>query len=239
MTYLDIAVVDDESTIREHICALIAKEEPSFCVEAFTSGEELIASEKRFDIVFLDIKMQGINGIAAARQLRLREQYGEAILIFITGLKEYVFDALDLYAFQYLLKPIDERKFSEVLKRAAKEAEKKREKRGLYIKSKKLTLDQADILYIESRGKKAEIHTAGSRESIEFYAALDELEKELDESFYRCHRSYIVNMSHIAEYDSDSITLTNGTKVYLAQKKYGEFKKAYMWHLRNGGVSGV
>ncbi|MCI8731617.1 MAG: response regulator transcription factor [Lachnospiraceae bacterium] len=232
-----IAVVDDEKVIREDICELIEKQRPESSVEAFSTGEELLASEGRFDIVFLDIQMDGMNGIEAARSLRERQE--ETVLIFITGIKEYVFDALDLYAFQYLLKPLNEKKFVEVLDRAVKEAGRKKEKRGLFIKARNLTLDQTDILYIESRGKKVEIHTARDKESIEIYASMEELEGQLGEGFYRCHRAYIVNMEHITEYSSDSILLTNGDKVYLAKKKYGEFVKAYMWHLQNGGVSSV
>ena len=188
-------------------------------------------------LFFLDIKMGGIGGIETAR--RLREKNNDLILIFVTGVREYVFDALDLYAFQYLLKPVSERKLSEVLNRAIKEAEKNTEKRELFIKAKKLTVDQADILYIESIGKKAAIHIVGIDKPLEIYAALDELEKELDRSFYRCHRSYIVNMSHIEEYSGECIIVAGGDKVYLTKKKYGEFKKAYMWHLQNGGVHGV
>ena len=57
--------------------------------------------------------MEGMNGIEAARGLRERRE--DTVLVFITSIKDYVFDALDLYAFQYRLKPIDERKFAEVL----------------------------------------------------------------------------------------------------------------------------
>ena len=232
-----IAVVDDEKVIREDICKLIEKQRPESRVEAFSTGEELLASQGRFDIVFLDIQMDGMNGIEAARSLRERQD--EIVLIFITGIKEYVFDAFDLYAFQYLLKPLDEKKFAEVLDRAVKEAGRKKEKRGLFIKARNLTLDQTDILYIESRGKKVEIHTARDKESIEIYASMEDLEGQLGEGFYRCHRAYIVNMAYITEYGGDSILLTNGDKVYLAKRKYGDFVKAYMWHLQNGGVSSV
>ncbi|WP_279053479.1 LytR/AlgR family response regulator transcription factor [Eisenbergiella tayi] len=232
---MEIAVVDDERAIREHICALIEEQQPGNRIEAYATGEELLASGKRFDVVFLDIQMEGMNGIEAARNLR--ERQGDTVLVFITGIKDYVFDALDLYAFQYLLKPIDEDKFAEVLERAAREAGRKKERRVLFIKSRNLTLDQSEILYIESRAKKVEIHT--TRQVIEIYAALDELEGQLGEEFYRCHRAYIVNLDCITEYDSESITLTNGDRVYLAKKKYGEFVKAYMWHLQNGGVSSV
>ena len=232
---MEIAVVDDEKTIREHICALIEEQQPGSCIEAYATGEGLLASGKRFDIVFLDIQMDGMNGIEAARNLR--EQQGDIVLIFITGIKDYVFDALDLYAFQYLLKPIDEDKFVEALERAARETVRKKERRVLFIKSRNLTLDQSEILYIESRAKKVEIHTV--RQTIEIYGAMDELEGQLGEEFYRCHRAYIVNMDCITEYDGESITLTGGDRVYLTKKKYGEFVKAYMWHLQNGGVSSV
>lgn len=239
---MDIAVVDDEKVIREHICGLVEERQPESRIEAYATGEELLASGKRFDIVFLDIQMEGMNGIEVARSLREKNAnfgVGDTVLVFITGIRDYVFDAFDLYAFQYLLKPIDEDKFAEVLERAVREAAKKKERRVLFIKSRNLTLDQSEILYIESRAKKVEIHTKGAAQTIEIYAAMDELEGQLGENFYRCHRAYIVNMDCITEYDGESITLTNGDRVYLTKKKYGEFVKAYMWHLQNGGVSSV
>lgn len=109
----------------------------------------------------------------------------------------------------------------------------------IFIKAKKRMLEQADILYIESRAKKVEIHTAGTQESIEIYAAMKGLEEQLGSNFYRCHRTYIVNMAYITEYEKDCITLVNGDKVYMAKKKYGDFVKAYQNYLRDGGVSSV
>ena len=84
--------------------------------------------------------MEGMNGIEAARSLRERRE--DTMLVFVTGIKDYVFDAFDLYAFQYLLKPIDEEKFAEVLERAVREAAKKKERRVLFIKSRNLTVSQ-------------------------------------------------------------------------------------------------
>ncbi len=251
---MDIAVVDDEKEIREHICSLIKRQKPESRIRSYATGEELLAEGELSDIIFLDVRLPGMNGIETARNLRKRHE--ETVLIFLTGIKEYVFDALDLYAFQYLLKPVDEKKFAEVLDRAGREAGRKKEKRELFIKTRNLTLDQADILYIESRGKKVEIHTVrdcnqwtkfdrsqsmdhNASSCIEIYASMEELSGQLGEGFYRCHRAYIVNMAYITEYGSDSIVLTNGDSVYLAKKKYGEFVKAYMWYLQNGGVFSV
>ncbi len=238
---MNIAVVDDEEIIRQQIHSFIKKQKPDFNISDFATGEELLAAERDFDIIFLDIQMEGIGGIEAARNLRQRNV--DVVLVFITGIKEYVFDAFDVSAFHYLLKPIEEKKFMEVLGRAAEEVGKRKGQREqqIFIRTKNqgYTLNLSSILYIESRGKKVEIHTTNMDEIIEAYATMDELAGQLGGNFYRCHRGYLVNMAHIVRYDNDSIFLSDGGKVYLTRKKHNEFVKAYMWYLQNGGVSCV
>ncbi len=238
---MNIAVVDDEEAIREQIGGFIKKWNPDFDISGFTTGEGLLAEGKDFDMIFLDIQMEGIGGIEAARTLR---QSGvDAVVIFITGIREYVFEAFDVSAFHYLIKPIEEQKFMEVLGRAEEEARKRKgqKERQIFIRAKNrgYTLKLNSILYIESRGKKVEVHTTDMEDIIESYATMDELEGQFGGGFYRCHRGYLVNMAHIARYDSDSIFLSSGEKVYLTRKKHNEFVKAYMWYLQNGGVSCV
>lgn len=236
---LNIAICDDEKIVRLQIKGLIEKQKADGNLELYETGEELLAVGKHFDVVLLDIQMEGMNGIDTARALR--EQNEETVLIFITGIKEYVFDAFDVAAFHYLLKPIEENKFMEVFDRAVKEAEKRKEKgqKQLFIKTRQrnITLEQKNILYIENRGRKAEIHTVD--ETIEIYAAMIELEKQLGGEFYRCHRGYLVNMAYITEYSNDSIRLSDGESIYLAKEKYNEFVKEYMRYLRNGGTACV
>ena len=234
-------MVDDEEAIREQIGGFIKKRNPDFDISGFATGEGLLAAGKDFDIIFLDIQMEGMGGIEAARTLR---QSGvDAVVVFITGIREYVFETFDVSAFHYLLKPIEEQKFMEVLGRAEEEARKRKgqRERQIFIRAKNqgYTLNLNSILYIESRGKKVEIHTTDMEDIIESYATMDELEGQLGGGFYRCRREYLVNMAHIARYDSDSIFLSSGEKVYLTRKKHNEFVKAYMWYLQNGGVSCV
>ncbi|RKJ60792.1 LytR/AlgR family response regulator transcription factor [Roseburia sp. 1XD42-69] len=156
---MNIALVDDEEAIREQIGGFIKKRNPDFDISGFDTGEGLLAAGKDFDIIFLDIQMEGMGGIEAARTLR---QSGvDAVVIFITGIREYVFEAFDVSAFHYLLKPIEEQKFMEVLGRAAEEAGKRKGQREkqIFIRAKNqgYTLNLNSILYIESRGKKVEI----------------------------------------------------------------------------------
>ncbi|RKJ18744.1 DNA-binding response regulator [bacterium D16-50] len=238
---MNIAVVDDEEIIRQQIRGFIKKQKPEFYISDFATGEELLAAKVDFDIIFLDIQMEGMGGIEAARTLRQKNM--DAVLVFITGMKEYVFEAFDVSAFHYLLKPIGEKKFTEVLGRAVDEVGRRKgqKEQQIFIKTKNqgYTLNLSSILYIENRGKKVEIHTTDMEEIIETYATMDELEGQLEGGFYRCHRGYLVNMAHIVRYDNDSIFLSNGGKVYLTRKKHNEFVKAYMWYLQNGGVSCV
>ena len=158
---IHIAIVDDEKVIREQIKKMIEKKQIDCEIDTYGMGEELLKAGRGYDIVFLDIQMQGMNGIDTAKALRKKTD--NTVLIFITGVKEYVFDAFDVAAFHYLIKPIEEHKFSEVYERAVLEVGKRKQqtKGKLFVKtrSRNVTFNQSDILYIESRAKKVEIHT--------------------------------------------------------------------------------
>lgn len=231
----NIAIVDDEEVIREQIKFLVEKNYIKTIIDIYSSGEELLLTDRCYDIVFLDIKMDGMNGIDTAKELRQKAE--DTILIFITGIKEYVFDAFDVGAFHYLIKPIDEQKFSDIYEHALLEVTKRKQRQSglLFVKTRNrnVTFKQNEILYIESRAKKVEIHTRS--DTMEVYAAISELEKQLMGNFYRCHRGYLVNMAFIVEYSNDSIALNNGETVILSKEKYGDFVKAYMRYLKNGG----
>ena len=230
-----IAIVDDEKVIREQIKKLVEKKQNDCEIDTYGTGEDLLKADSVYDIIFLDIQMNGMNGIDTARALR--QKADNTVLIFITGVKEYVFDAFDVAAFHYLIKPIEENKFWEVCDRAVLAVTKKKQNPSgqIFIKtrSQSITLDQSNVLYIESRAKKVEIHTKTN--IVEAYAAISELEKQLVGSFYRCHRGYLVNMAFIAGYENDSITLNNEETIILSKDKYSEFVKVYMRYLKNGG----
>ena len=154
---INIAIVDDEEVIREQIKFLVEKNYIKTIIDIYSSGEDLLLMNRCYDIVFLDIKMDGINGIDTARELRKKAE--DTVLIFITGIKEYVFDAFDVAAFHYLIKPIEEEKFNAVCERAVVEVKKKKQHQEgiLFVKTRNrnVTFKQNEILYIESRAKKS------------------------------------------------------------------------------------
>ena len=231
-----IAICDDEKAIWEQIRRLIEKQRADADIICYQTGEELLAAGRHFDIIFLEINIDGKSGIETARVLQ-RQQ--ETILIFITELKEYVFDAFDVGAFHYLLKPLSEEKFAEVFERAMRRVQRCGNQELFPIRrgNRNIMLRRDQILYVESRMRKAEIHTG--RESYEIYGTMNELERSLGEGFYRCHRGYLVNLAYVMEYTTDTISLTDGTVIYLSREKYNAFVNAYMRYLQGGGISHV
>ena len=230
---MKIAICDDEVRGRERIRTLLEKEFSQAQTCEFDSGMELIKSvEKGYqpDIVLLDIAMQGMDGMETARRLK---ELSDAILIFVTGVKEQVFEAFDVGAFHYLMKPVDQDKITDVLKRAMQEVEKRKTApRYMLIKAEgghhRVPVD--DILYAENNGRKVILHMKTG--TLEYYERMNHLEEVLGEGFYRCHRGYLVALSAISGYDHDSITVGQGDKIYLAKQKYGEFVKLYCRFLK-------
>lgn len=231
---LKIGICDDEREIREDIARRVRR----FCADAktllFADGEELLAYAGRLDILFLDIQMEPVNGMEAAR--RLRAAGSDVTIIFVTALEEYVYQAFDVGAFHYLVKPFAQAKFYEVLQRAAEERKQKWDagtvEAGLVIKKGKRTrrVLLCEILWLEVFNRKIVLHTA--EEEIEFYGRLSEMETRLGEDFVRCHRAYIVNMRYIVRYDACGITLENGGVIPLAKQKYAEFVKRYLGYMQ-------
>lgn len=232
-----IGICDDEKEICLQIKKLILALAPESQVKCFCSGKQLLSERQHFDILFLDIQMADTNGMDIARTLRERKE--DTVLIFVTALKEYVFEAFDVSAFHYLLKPLSKEKFNSVFLEAIKEAQKrigaKEEPLFFQTKSKSFTLLKSEIIYVENSRRKVDIHTLHQTETI--YATMVHMEELLGGGFFRCHRGYLVNMAYIAQYNADSILLQNGESIYLSKDKYNDFVTAYLHYLKQEGVS--
>lgn len=239
---MKIAVCDSDVEVCEDIRNLIVQQRSGAQVAIFSSAEELLGAGADFHIYFLDIK--GISGMELAHAIRQRqEEQGtlRSIIIFVTGFSEHMEEAFDVQAFHYLLKPVKPDKFRQVLERAWKEAEfmGKQEEAYILLKlpSRKKKFLLKDIFYVESGNKKVIVHAVDG--IYEVQGKMGDLETAFGESFYRCHRCYLVNFARISSYNQNEIVMANGDRIMLAYKKYSAFVKAYLSYAKGGGIVNV
>ena len=238
---IKIAICDDEANIRAYLTSLIrAQSCPCEIVEYASAGDCLVDTQE-IDLLFLDIELapDRPDGMALARKLRERAAGTQPVIIFVTGYERYVFDAFDVGAFQYLLKPVNEEKFAQVFARAVEQIQARREnpqrRRVLTLQSantsKTVPLDS--ICYIESSDHKVVLHLRDGEFAC--YAKIRDLELELQDRFFRIHKGYLVNLSYVDGYSKTEVTLTNGEKLLLSKYKYQDFVRAYLRFLKGGG----
>lgn len=235
-----IAVCDDEASIRSYLISLVrARDCPCEIVE-YASAGDCLAGYREIDLLFLDIELapSGPDGMELARKIRERAAGAQPVIIFVTGYERYVFDAFDVGAFQYLLKPVDEEKFAQVFARAVEQVISCRENphrgRALTLQSgntsKTIPLDS--IRYIESSNHKVILHLKDGEFAC--YAKIRDLEQELQNQFFRIHKGYLVNLSYVERYSRTEVTLTSGEKLMISKYKYQDFVKAYLHFLKRG-----
>lgn len=229
---MKVAICDDERENCSRLRSLIKKQKYDCEVKCFYTGRQFWEARESFDILILDIQMEGMSGIEVARALRVRQE--NTILIFVTALREYVPEAFDVAAFHYLLKPVPTEKFCRVFESAFREAQKREagngEKLFFQTRGRSFTVQKQEILYVESKKRKVDIHTL--KECFTVYATMRHMEEHLGQDFYRCHRGYLVNMAYVKEYATDIIRLKTGDTVYMSRERYAEFTKVYQEYLK-------
>ena len=193
---IHIAVCDDEKSMSDSICAMASdffrRKNMETVTVRFSCGEQLLNYEAPIDILFLDIQMRGIDGMETARELRRRRFQG--FLIFITVLKEMVFSSFEVQAYDYLLKPIEEKQFTRTLDRLLVSMKQVSEEKLLVQKGyERSIISFEDIVFAEIIDRKVYLHLASS-DVVDFYDRIENLEARLDSRFFRCHRSYLINL---------------------------------------------
>lgn len=236
---LSIAVCDDEiiecCNMEKRIKKIIEEMKIPCIIRQFRSGRELLQALESFDIVFLDIMMPEMDGMKTAQLFR--KKVSDKILIFVSSSREYVFEAYDVEAFQYLLKPVEDRKLKNVLQKAVLKTER-RSQEFIIVSSqrqkKKLFLD--DIYYFEIKGRIVDAH--GPEGIFTYYEQMGELENKLqDKGFFRCHKSYLVNLKYVDGYNRQEAILENGERIVIAKRRYEDFCQEVLKAMReNGGI---
>ncbi len=229
-----IAICDDERNaciiLKKKIVSLMASLKEDCEVKCYFGAAELLAETCTFDLFFLDIQMPERDGIALAKKMRESEK--RSIIVFVTALPERVYDAFEVEAFDYICKPVDNSRLLKTMDRAIR---KLREGKSLFIQvmggGKSVRID--DIHYCEVINRKIYLHTES--EVIDYYAKLDDVEKQLDYRFIRCHRSYLVNLDYLSEYAGGAITLVDGGRIPVSRLRHQDIMGAILSYMKAKG----
>lgn len=233
-----IAICDDEPIMLEklfqNIQTFFQNQNSQFEIFTFTSGSELLNCKIKFNLIFLDIEMSGLSGMDVAK--KLREMKSDCYLVFITVLSEYVFDSFEVAASDYLLKPVDFSRLHRTLDRIYNLL--KQENNDNLIIFSKLngckSIPLKDIFYCETINHKMFIHTKDN--IIEHYIKMEELEIKLNDSFFKCHRSYLVNLKYVYGFEKDFALLHNGIQIPVSRLRRQAFSQAILCYMKKGGA---
>ena len=213
---------DDRQTLRDAIRALRADDD---VFEQYASAEELlqqVSSLRSCDALFLDIFMHQSTGMDAAHQLR--RLHVDIPIVFLTSSPDFALDGFDVDALDYLMKPVDRKRLEKVLLRIVR-----RRSTGpsyIYRKNSEIRcIPYRDIVFVESRDHRVFLHLAG--ETIDILTKIDDIVPEGEAaSFLRCHKSYLVNMSHVVRF-GDFFEMDTGERVPVRKKDKKQISEAY------------
>ena len=230
-----IAICDDEKHMSDHIRAMASdffrKKNREIQLRTFLSGEELLNYDGQIDILFLDIQMNGMDGLETARKLRAGKFRG--FLIFITVLKEMVFQSFEVQAYDYLVKPVDEKQFRKTMERLYVSMQNTSEDSLLVQQGyERRIVPKDEIVFCEVIDRKIYLNLA-SGEVVDYYERIENLETKLGSHFFRCHRSYLINLKHLKGYKNGTAYMDNGKEVPVSRLRSREFSGVVLQYMKN------
>ena len=236
---IKFAICDDEPMMAQDLAGHLAdymKENliTAYSVSSFPDGRALLDTIDCFDVIFLDIQMEQPDGMETARLLRRRGDH--SLLVFVTVLKEFVFDAFQVEAYDYLLKPLDSARFKKTMDRVLRSLEQRTAEavviqRGTGCEVVLLS----DIVYCEVLGRKIYLHKNDGTVS-DYYDKLEDLERRVDGRFFKCHRSYLVNLDYVRGCQDGQVLLSQGERIPASRLRERELTQALLRYMKERGI---
>ena len=236
---IKFAICDDEPLMAQELAGHLAdymKENliTAYSVSSFSDGRALLDAIDRFDVIFLDIQMEQPDGMETAKLLRRRGDH--SLLVFVTVLKELVFDAFQVEAYDYLLKPLDRARFKQTMDRVLRSLDRKTAEdiviqRGTGCEVVLLS----DIVYCEVLGRKIYLHKHDGTVS-DYYDKLEDLERRVDGRFFKCHRSYLVNLDYVRGCQDGQVLLFQGERIPASRLRERELTQALLRYMKERSI---
>ena len=240
---MNMAIIEDSgqelSLLERCLQSYLSSRQVYRVIDTYTSGEAFLENwpSKSYDLVFLDILMEGISGIEVAR--KIRETDSECLLIFISSSKEYALQGFEVRAFDYLLKPLSEERFQKTMDLCQNELAK--HIRYIEVKESRtlVKIPLNEIIYTDYYNHYIQIHTAARL--IRSYQQFDVFSPLLlcYPQFLCCYRNCIVNMDHVDSVDKHDFVMENGERVPITRGNRNSIYQQYadyQFLKINGGI---
>lgn len=236
---INIVLCDDENIALRINCTYIEELSKRYKIDAnvkgFLRGERLIEylEDNAIDIAFLDIDLKGTNGITIASKLLRKNP--KIITVFISGHKEYAYDAFTVEAFGYLTKPVDPERLGRIFKKAIIQVNYIRNRTQavpliITVDNIKRKISQSTIYYIERKNTQSVIVTKVG--NLNVYETITSLAGRLEEKFLQINQGIIVNMDEITSMEGNHTTMKTGEVFAIGRTYMKEAKKKYLEYPR-------
>ncbi len=221
-----IAVVDDLAEDRDALSSALRERltgADELYLRSFADAESLLAefSPGAFQLAFLDVCMDGMNGVALAEKLRAADE--NLMIAFLTTSPEFIFDVRHFHPFDYLIKPCTAEALDHVLREARRLLDTSEPELSVRVGRSAFQVPYGKIITVFSRGHSVDIHTA-SGQTLAASATFTELEETLtaDARFLVCNRGVLVNMQHITKLADAVFHMDNGLKIPIRMRNQKE-----------------
>ena len=231
-----IAIVDDERSDSSALKALVdtyfQQNRQAYMIHVFNGALDFIRSTENHDIVFMDIRMDKLDGLEVARIMRKINT--DSVLIFVTHMAQLAIKGYEVDALDYVLKPVNYYQFCTKLSRAVQRVERRRGGQvvlqlaggGMQV------LSTNDIYYLETRDRLLWYHTTKGEFSVR--ASLASAEKQLAQyHFSRCNQCYLVNLQYVKAVENDFVHV-NTDRLEISRRQRAAFLTAVASYI--GGV---
>lgn len=199
-------------------------------IKKYTSGEMLLSGMKKdgmFDLIFMDIEMEGMSGLETAAKIRETDYL--TALIFVSQYEDYYREAYHVHPFHFLGKPVNLEELEETMDAYMKMKNQDMETFSFTIRKAQYNLRLNDIIYFYSEYR--QVTAVCNDQKYSFYSKLSEVQRELEGKssyFLRIHQSYLVNTRYVKEYHYNNVVMHNGEILCVSRENRKRMSEIHM-----------